>query len=130
VSTAILAQAAAVAFALAMCGGCMTARTYEGPQREADDVAHITGDFRVTAGAPVSAILRQVDERTLGVGERSVEVLPGMHRLLVDCRIAETESISRHVLDVDVFAGRRYKLIAQLAPGLRECTDVILQPVN
>lgn len=110
-------------------GGCTTARGYEGGQRAADEVAHISGDFRVTAGAPVSVILRQVDERVLSAGERSVDVLPGEHRLLVDCRIAETGSVSRHAIDVDVLPGRRYKLRAELAPGLRECTAVALDAV-
>ncbi|AMN45768.1 hypothetical protein ACG33_01330 [Steroidobacter denitrificans] len=111
-------------------GGCSTARGYEGGQRAAGEVARISGDFRVTAGAPLSVILRQVDEQVLSVGERSVDVLPGEHRLLVDCRIAETGSVSRHALDVTVLPGRRYKLRAELAPGLRECTAVILAPVH
>lgn len=110
--------------------GCTTARGYEGLQREADEVAHISGDFRITAGAPVSVILRQVDERVLGAGERSVDVLPGEHRLLVDCRIAETGSVSRHVIEVAVVQGQRYKLRAELAPGLRECATVVLDTVR
>jgi len=111
-------------------GGCTTARGYEGERRAADEIAHISGDFRVTAGAPVSVILRQVDERVLGAGERSVDVLPGEHRLLVDCRIAETGSVSRHAIDVSVVQGQRYKLRAQLAPGLRECATVALDVVH
>ena len=111
-------------------GGCTTARGYEGAQRAADEIARISGDFRVTAGAPVSVILRQVDERVLGAGERSVDVLPGEHRLLVDCRIAETGSVSRHAIDVSVVQGQRYKLRAQLAPGLRECATVVLDVVH
>lgn len=111
-------------------GGCTTARGYEGERRAADEVARISGDFRVTAGAPVSVILRQVDERVLSADERSVEVLPGEHRLLVDCRVAETGSVSRHAIDVVVGQGRRYKLRPQLAPGLRECADVVLDAVH
>ncbi len=51
---------------------------------------------------PVSVILRQVDGRTLGVGESAVEVLPGSHKLLVDCRIAETDSVSRHLIEAEI----------------------------
>jgi hypothetical protein len=112
---------------LVACSGCMTAQTYEGARRERDEVARISGDFRVTAGSPVTVILRQVDGRTLGVGDNAVEVLPGSHTLLVDCRIAETESVSRHAIEAEVSAGGRYRLVAEISPGLRECTEVRLQ---
>ncbi|MGH8178798.1 MAG: hypothetical protein ACREV5_21275 [Steroidobacter sp.] len=115
---------------LLACAGCMTVQTYDGERREADEVARISGDFRVTAGAPVSVILRQVDGRTLGMGENAVEVLPGDHSLLVDCRIAETDSVSRHSIDAQVAAGRRYRLVAETSPGLRECTAVSLQAMD
>lgn len=107
-------------------GGCMTAQTYEGPRRPADEVARVSGDLRISAGAPISVILRQVDGRTLGPGETSVEVLPGEHTLLVDCRIAETKSISRHSIDAELVAGRQYRFVAETGPGLRECVDVQL----
>lgn len=106
--------------------GCMTAQSYEGPRRPADEVARVSGDLRISAGAPVSVILRQVDGNTLGPGETSVEVLPGEHTLLVDCRIAETNSISRHSIDAELVAGRRYRFLAETGPGMRECVDVQL----
>jgi hypothetical protein len=111
-------------------GGCTAVQLYDGERREPDEVARISGDLRVTAGAPVSVILRQVDGRTLNVGQHTVEVLPGTHSLLADCRIAETQRVSRHVIEADVSAGRRYRLVAEVAPGLRECTDVTLEPVE
>ena len=110
--------------------GCSTVQVYEGERREPDEVARISGDYAVTAGAPVTVILRQVDERRLSVGQHAVEVLPGVHRLLVDCRIAETESVSRHFIDADVYAGRRYRLVGETSPGLRECTAVHLQALD
>jgi hypothetical protein len=117
--------------ALLVCvAGCMTVQGYEGERRGADEVARISGDYRVTAGAPVTAILRQVDGRKLGAGEHAVEVLPGVHRLLVDCRIAETERVSRHFIDADVYAGRRYRLVGETSPGLRECTAVHVQALD
>ena len=111
-------------------GGCTTVQMYDGERRDRDEVARIQGDYRVTAGAPVSVILRQVDGRTLGVGESAVEVLPGSHKLLVDCRIAETDSVSRHLVDAETSAGRRYRLAAETSPGLRECTAVHLQALD
>jgi hypothetical protein len=113
-----------------MCSGCATAQLYDGPRRNADEVAHITGDLRINAGSPLTVVLRQVDDTPLSIGQNAVDILPGKHRLLVDCRIAETESVSRHSVDVEVSAGRRYKLVAETGPGLRECTQVTLQTVD
>jgi hypothetical protein len=112
------------------CNGCATAQLYDGPRRSADEVAHITGDLRINAGSPLTVVLRQVDETSLNIGQNSVDILPGKHRLLVDCRIAETENVSRHAVDVEVASGRRYKLVAEAGPGLRECTQVTLQTVD
>ena len=112
---------------LLACAGCMTQQSYDGPKLPADEVAHISGDLRVTAGAPLSVILRKVDDRVLGLSENGVDVLPGPHRLLVDCLIRETSSTSRHSIDAEVSAGRRYKLVADLGPGVRECESVRLE---
>jgi hypothetical protein len=112
------------------CSGCATAQLYDGPRRSADEVAHIAGDLRINAGSPLTVVLRQVDETPLNIGQNSVDILPGKHRLLVDCRIAETEHVSRHAVDVEVDSGRRYKLVAEAGPGLRECTQVTLQTVD
>jgi hypothetical protein len=102
----------------------MTAQTYEGPRRPRNEVAHISGDLAVTAGAPITVLLRQVDEQTLNVGQNAVDVLPGKHTLLVDCRIQETGNITRYSIEQDFFAGRSYYLVAETGPGLRECTAV------
>jgi hypothetical protein len=110
---------------LALCSGCMNVQSYEGERRPSDEVARISGDIRFS-GAPLSVILRQVDERVLNVGQSSVDVLPGSHTLLVDCRIAETDSVTRHSLEVEVAAGRHYKLTAEAGPGFRGCVDVSL----
>jgi hypothetical protein len=119
----------AVLALVAVCSGCATAQFYDGPRRDPDDVAHISGDLRVTAGAPVSVILRQVDGRPLGFGQNAVEVLPGKHELLVDCQIAETGGVSRHTIEAEVWPGRRYRLRAETGAGLRQCTDVTLESV-
>ena len=115
---------------VAVCSGCGTARLYDGERLRANEVARISGDLRINAGSPLTVILREVDDVPLNVGQSAVEVLPGKHRLLVDCRIAETESTSRHFIDAEVSAGRQYKLVAETGPGLRECTQVTLQTVD
>jgi hypothetical protein len=104
--------------------GCMTAQSYEGARQPRSEVAHIEGDLRFNAGAPISVLLRKVDDVTLSVGQSSVDVLPGTHTLLVDCRIRETGGLSRHSIEADFFAGRSYRLTAETGPGLRECTAI------
>jgi hypothetical protein len=112
------------------CGGCGTAQLYDGQRRPADEVARITGDLRINAGSPLTVILREVDNTPLSIGQNAVEVLPGKHRLLVDCRIAETGNVSRHSIEEEFSAGRHYRLGAETGPGLRECTQVTVQTVD
>lgn len=122
--------AASALFCCFLLGACATQQIYEGPKRSADEVARISGDLRVTAGAPISVILRKVDDRELTLGERSAEMLPGTHRFLVDCRIAETASVTRFTLEQEVYAGERYRLVAETGPGLRECSAVRIELVD
>ncbi|WP_116807164.1 hypothetical protein [Steroidobacter cummioxidans] len=123
-------QATLLASTAILVSGCMSAQLYDGPKRDRDEVARITGDPVVTAGSPVTVILRQVDGRDIGMTQTTVEVLEGTHNLLVDCRIAETKAVSRHALEVEVFGGRKYRLRAQTGPALRECTGVTLESQN
>jgi hypothetical protein len=122
-------QTLVIAMALVV-QGCMTAQSYDGPRLPRDEVARIVGDLRFSAGAPISVLLRQVDEQTLSIGQSSVDVLPGKHSVLVDCRIQETESITRFRLEQDFFAGRTYRLSAETGPGVRECTAVHLEATD
>lgn len=115
-----------LAFVLGV-AGCMSVQLYDGPKRDRDEVARIVGDPVVTAGSPITVILRRVDDHDIGVTQTSVEVLEGKHNLLVDCRIAETKRVSRHALEVEVYSGRKYRLRAETGPALRECTGVTLE---
>lgn len=105
----------------------MSVQLYDGPRRDRGEVARIGGDPVITAGSPITVVLRQVDDRVIGVTQTSVEVLEGEHTLLVDCRIAETKGVSRHLLKVEVHGGRDYRLRAATGPALRECTGVELE---
>lgn len=118
-----------LAMSAVLASGC-SVQLYDGVKRGKGEVARITGDPVVTAGSPVTVILRQVDERDIGLTQTSVEVLEGKHSLLVDCRIAETKSVSRHAMEVEVFGGRKYRLRAETGPALRECTGVTLESVD
>jgi len=118
---------AAAALTLVGAAGCRTAQSYAGPRLTKDQVAIITADTPLN-GAPLAVLLRKVDRRELGFSESSAEVLPGKHSLLVDCRIRETSSTSRHTLEVEVEAGGRYRVAAEAAKGLRGCVDVRIEP--
>jgi hypothetical protein len=112
--------------ALLGAAGCRTAQSYAGARLTLDQVAIITGDTPLN-GAPLAVLLRKVDRRELSFSERSAEVLPGKHTLLVDCRIRETSSTSRHTLEVELEAGGRYRLTAEAAKGLRSCVEVRIE---
>jgi hypothetical protein len=116
--------------AVAMASGCMTAQSYEGERRPRSEVAHIVGDIRLNTGVPVSVALRQVDGITLSASQSAVDVLPGTHTLLVDCRVQETGSITRHEIEIEVYEGRTYRLVPETAPGLRGCSEVRLEAIE
>jgi len=125
-----LARLGSIAMLVIAASGCTSVQLYDGPRRDRDEVARITGDPVVTAGSPITVVLRQVDGQDIGLTRTSVEVLEGAHELLVDCRIAETKSVSRHSLEVEVMGGRSYRLRADTGPALRECVAVTLEATN
>jgi hypothetical protein len=115
------------AAACTMMCGCMSLRLYDGAKRDRTEVAVIAGDYRISAGAPLTLVLRAVDGVPLDPRYHAAEVLPGEHLLLVDCSLKETGSTSRHEVKANVARGRRYGLAAELAPGLRGCESVRLE---
>lgn len=114
--------------ATAVLSGCLPLRAYEGPRLPTSETAHLAGDYKIRAGAPLSLLLRQVDGRTLDLRYSAVDLLPGEHRLLVDC-VIDGAVASRHSVTTLVDAGRRYMLAADTTPGQRECTNVRVVPV-
>ena len=113
-----------------LCGGCLSTQLYDGAKRDRNEVARITGDPVITAGSPITVVLRRVDGHDINIAQTSVEVLEGEHELLVDCRLAENKSVSRHALKVTVYGGRKYRLRPESGPGLRGCSDVALEAVD
>lgn len=114
--------------ATAILSGCLPLRAYEGPRLPTSQTAHLAGDYKIRAGAPLSLLLRQVDGRTLDLRFSAVDLLPGEHKLLVDC-VIEGAVASRHSVVTLVEAGERYMLAADTTPGNRECTNVRVVPV-
>ncbi len=107
-----------------LAAGCATERAYEGPPLAADARAIVRADPAVSAGAPVQVRLRQVDGRDLGFAASRVELPPGRHEFLVDCRVAETGSVRRFTVTGELEAGSRYRLVANATA--RNCEAVAL----
>ena len=115
---------AALLAGLTLFAGCATERTYEGPARPAAELATIEGAPRVNAGLPLAPVLRKVDDLVVGIEYSRVSVLPGTHRVIVDCVMSETHTTTRFPLEIETYAGRRYVLVAESAPGNQRCGAV------
>jgi hypothetical protein len=96
--------------ALAACGSF---RAYEGSPLEASGRALVRADPAFTAGLPVQVLLRKVDEIAVPASRSSVELAPGRHVFVVDCRLMETGSTTRFVVEAEVEAGAAYRLEAE-----------------
>jgi hypothetical protein len=105
--------------------GCATERAYEGPPLSAEERAIVRADPVVSAGLPVQIRLRRVDGRELGLAASSVELPPGSHVLLVDCRVAESGSVRRFTVEADLAAGGRYRLVANATARNCEAVELI-----
>lgn len=99
-----------------LCSGCATVNLSDDNETSRDALARIAGDYRVTAGLPVTVTLRSVDGKALKFWQYAADVSSGKHRLLVDCHVVESDKLSRHELNVEVYAGERYRLEAEASP--------------
>ena len=104
--------------------GCATERAYDGPELPAGESATVRADPVVSAGLPVQLRIRSVDGREVGISASKVELPPGSHALLVDCRVAESGSVRRFTVEADLQSGRRYRLEAEATA--RNCEAVRL----
>ncbi len=116
--------AIAIAVFAALLAGCATERFYDGPPLAPEDRAIVRADPAVSAGLPVQIRLRRVNEREVRLLASRVELPPGKHILLVDCRVAESGSMRRFTVEADLEAGGRYRLVADATA--RNCEAVAL----
>ncbi len=108
---------------------CATFHAYDGPALPTREVAIVSGSSKFRAATPLALIIRAVDDRTVDVRYSAVALTPGRHALIVDCQLGtEPGTASRHSIDVDVGAGDRYRLRAEMQPGNRACASVELEP--
>jgi hypothetical protein len=105
--------------------GCGTQRMYEGPPLAKDERAIVRADPVVSAGAPVQLRLRQVDGQDVSLSASKVELPPGTHKLLVDCRIAESGSVGRFTVEAELEAGGHYRLVANTTARKCEAVELI-----
>jgi len=103
---------------------CATQRAYEGPARSRGDIAVIEGGPAVNAGLPIVPIIRKIDDRVVHFGYSQVAVEPGTHRVLVDCVMQSAHTTTRHELSIEVYPGRRYRLVGESEAGNRRCGTV------
>lgn len=104
--------------------GCATERAYEGPALAKNERAVVRADPVVSAGLPVQIRIRRADGHDVGLTASRVELPPGKHSLVVDCRIAETGAVRRFTLEEELEAGGRYRLVADTSA--RNCEAVAL----
>lgn len=105
--------------------GCGTLQAYEGPRLDAGERAIVRADPSVSAGLPVEVILRRVNDFEVPVRKTAVELPPGTHRFVVDCRVREAGVVARFVIDAEVEAGASYRLVAEATA--RGCSEVTLR---
>jgi hypothetical protein len=86
--------------------------------------AIVRADPAVSAGLPVQVRLRQVDDVAVSWRAAAAGLPAGRHRLLVDCRVMATRSTGRFALEVELEAGREYRLVARASA--RDCDGVEL----
>jgi hypothetical protein len=109
---------------LLLLAGCATERAYEGPALAKDERAIVRADPVVSAGLPVQIRIRRADGHDVGFAASQVELPPGKHSLVVDCRVAETGAVRRFTLEEELDAGGRYRLVADTSA--RNCEAVAL----
>jgi len=108
----------------AVTAACTTQRAYPGPGLPAGESAIVRADPAFSAGLPVQVRLRKAGDRKISLGASAIELPPGRHSLLVDCRVLESGVSRRFVVEADLEAGREYRLVARASS--RNCDAVEL----
>lgn len=111
-------------FAAIALAGCATERAYVGPPLAKDERAVVRADPVVSAGLPVQIRIRQADGHDVGLTSSKVELPPGKHSFVIDCKVAESGAVRRFTLEEELDAGGRYRVVADTTA--RNCEAVAL----
>jgi hypothetical protein len=68
-----------------------------------------------------------VGEREISLHASAIELPPGHHSMLVDCRVLESGVTSRFVVEADLVAGLEYRLVANASPRNCDAVELIEQ---
>lgn len=113
--------------AVAAIAACTTERVYPDAGLPAGGSAIVHADPAFSAGLPVQVRLRKVGEREISLHASAIELPPGHHSLLVDCRVLESGVTSRFVVEADLEAGLEYRLVASASPRKCDAVELIAQ---
>ena len=103
---------------------CATERAYEGPALAKDERAVVRADPVVSAGSPIQIRIRQADGHDVGLTASKVELPPGKHSFVIDCKVAESGAVRRFTLEEELDAGGHYRVVADTTA--RNCEAVAL----
>lgn len=103
---------------------CATERAYEGPALAKDERAVVRADPVVSAGSPIQIRIRQADGHDVGLTASKVELPPGKHSFVIDCKVAESGTVQRFTLEEELDAGGHYRVVADTTA--RNCEAVAL----
>ena len=114
-----------VLVAAAATAACTTQRVYPGPALPRDQLAIVRADPAFSAGLPVQLRLRKAGDSRIALHASAVELPPGRHSLLVDCRVLESGATRRFVVEADLEAGREYRLVARASAQNCDAVELI-----
>ena len=112
---------------LAATAACTTQRVYPGSGSSPEGNAIVRADPAFSAGLPVQVRLRKAGEHRISLGASAIELPPGRHSLLVDCRVQESGVTRRFVVEADLEAGREYRLVARASTRNCDAVELIEQ---
>jgi hypothetical protein len=105
--------------------GCATQRNYTGPELPRSERVIVRADPALSAGLPVQLRLRQAGDRRIPLHVSAIELPPGRHTLLVDCRIQDSGATRRFVVEAEFEPGAEYRLVARASAQNCDAVEVV-----
>lgn len=121
----MMRAALGLALMLAMTAACTTQRIDVDAAQSREQNAIVRADPAFSAGLPVQLRLRKAGGRKVAFHASAVELPPGHHSLLVDCRVLESGVTRRFVVEADLEPGRQYRLVARATARNCDAVEVI-----